>query len=84
MFNVCYSGLFKAEVEQMAKKADAWKEYEKAALVDMMLKVLPQVASEIAAPLSKVNKITMVADANGEIGASRMTDEVLSAHGSAA
>ena len=66
-----------AEAEQMAKKADAWKEYEKAALVDMMLKVLPQVASEIAAPLSKVNKITMVADANGEIGASRMTDEVL-------
>ena len=67
-----------AEAEQMAKKADAWKEYEKAALVDMMLKVLPQVASEIAVPLSKVNKITMVADANGEIGASRMTDEVLS------
>ena len=26
---------------QMAKKADAWKEYEEAALVDMMLKVLP-------------------------------------------
>ena len=24
---------------QMAKKADAWKEYEEAALVDMMLKV---------------------------------------------
>ena len=67
-----------AEAEQMAKKADAWKEYEKAALVDMMLKVLPQVASEIAAPLSNVNKITMVADANGEIGASRITDEVMS------
>ena len=27
-------------VTQMAKKADAWKEYEEAALVDMMLKVL--------------------------------------------
>ena len=26
-------------VAQMAKKADAWKEYEEAALVDMMLKV---------------------------------------------
>ena len=25
---------------QMAKKADAWKEYEEAALVDMMLKVI--------------------------------------------
>ena len=29
----------KAEAEQMAKKADAWKEYQEAALVDMMLKV---------------------------------------------
>ena len=67
-----------AEAEQMAKKADAWKEYQKAALVDMMMKVLPKVAAEIAAPLSKVNKMTMVADANGEIGAARITDEVLS------
>ena len=30
--NLCVSA-------QMAKKADAWKEYEEAALVDMMLKV---------------------------------------------
>ena len=30
----------KAEAEQMAKKADAWKEYQEAALVDMMLKVM--------------------------------------------
>ena len=27
------------QAEKMAKKADAWKEYEEAALVDMMLKV---------------------------------------------
>jgi len=67
-----------AEAEQMAKKADAWKEYQKAALVDMMMQVLPKVAAEVAAPLSKVNKMTMVADANGEIGAARLTDEVLS------
>merc|ERR1712150_431994 len=68
----------KAEAEQMAKKADAWKEYKKAALVDMMLKVLPKVAAEVAAPLSKVNKMTFVADANGEIGAARITEEILS------
>ena len=28
----------------MLKKADAWKEYKEAALVDMMMKVLPKVA----------------------------------------
>ena len=27
----------------MAKKADAWKDYKEAALVDMMMKVLPKV-----------------------------------------
>ena len=68
----------KAEAEQMAKKADAWNEYGKAAIVDMMLQTLPKVAAEVAAPLTRVNKITMVADSNGEIGAARMTEEVLS------
>ena len=29
----------KAEAEQMTKKADAWKEYKEAAIVDMMLQV---------------------------------------------
>ena len=37
----------KAEAEQMAKKADAWNEYGKAAIVDMMLQVLPKVAAEV-------------------------------------
>lgn len=67
----------KAEAEQMAKKADAWKEYKEAALVDMMLKVLPQVAAEVSAPLSQANKITMVSTGDGPIGASRVTGEVL-------
>ena len=34
----------KAESEQMAKKADAWKEYKEAAMVDMMLQTLPKVS----------------------------------------
>jgi len=68
----------KAEAEQMAKKADAWKEYKEAALVDMMLKVLPQVAAEVSAPLASTDKITMVSTGDGPIGASRVTDEVLS------
>jgi len=72
----------KAEAEQMAKKADAWKEYKEAALVDMMLKVLPQVAAEVSAPMSQANKITMVSTGDGPIGASRITGEVLEIMGS--
>ena len=42
----------KAEAEQMAKKADAWKEYQEAAMVDMLLDTLPKVRSmyEISMP----------------------------------
>eukprot|EP00088_Acartia_fossae_P058150 TRINITY_DN6797_c0_g1_i11.p1 TRINITY_DN6797_c0_g1~~TRINITY_DN6797_c0_g1_i11.p1 ORF type:complete len:431 (-),score=146.39 TRINITY_DN6797_c0_g1_i11:676-1968(-) len=69
--------LAKAEAEQMAKKADAWKEYKEAAMVDMMLKVLPQVAAEVSAPISQTKKITMVNSGDGPIGASRLTGEIL-------
>ena len=33
----------KAEAEKMAKKADAWKEYKEAAMLDMMLESMPKV-----------------------------------------
>lgn len=33
----------KAEAEQMAKKAEAWKEYKNAAMIDMLLDVIPKV-----------------------------------------
>jgi len=50
----------------MAKKADAWKEYKEAAMLDMFLESLPKVAAEVAAPLSQAKKITMVSDGSGE------------------
>merc|ERR1712228_27837 len=67
----------KAEAEQMAKKADAWKEYKEAAMVDMMLQTLPKVAAEIAAPLSQTKKITLVSNGDAEVGAAKITGEVL-------
>ncbi|XP_063966350.1 flotillin-1-like [Lytechinus pictus] len=67
----------KAEAEQMAKKADAWKDYQDAAMVDMVLDVLPKVAAEIAAPLSKTKKITMVSSGKGDVGAQKLTGEVM-------
>ncbi|XP_060520428.1 flotillin-1 [Cylas formicarius] len=67
----------KAEAEQMAKKAEAWKEYKDAAMIDMFLEVLPKVTAEVAAPLSQAKKITMVSTGNGEVGAAKLTGEVL-------
>ena len=37
----------KAEAEQLARKADAYKLYEEAAVVEMMLDVLPKVITSI-------------------------------------
>merc|ERR1719231_693434 len=65
-----------AEAEAMQKKAEAWGEYKDAAIVDMVMQTLPKVAAEVAAPLSKA-KIKMVAGPGGDIGASKITGEVL-------
>uniref|UniRef100_A0A023ER67 Putative flotillin n=1 Tax=Aedes albopictus TaxID=7160 RepID=A0A023ER67_AEDAL len=67
----------KAEAEQLAKKAEAWREYREAAMVDMLLDTLPKVAAEVAAPLSQAKKITMVSSGTGEVGAAKLTGEVL-------
>ncbi|KAL8611527.1 flocculin flo1 [Nucella lapillus] len=68
----------RAEAEQMAKKADAWKDYQDAAMVDMVLETLPKVAAEIAQPLTNTRKITMVSSGKGDVGALKLTGEVMS------
>ncbi len=39
--------------------------------------VMPKIAAEIAAPLTKSNKITMISDGSGKVGPSRITTEIL-------
>lgn len=67
----------KAEAEQLTKKAAAFKEYQEAAMVDMVLEMLPKVAAEIAAPLSQAKKVTMVSIGKGDVGAAKLTGEIL-------
>ena len=67
----------KAEAEQMAKKANAYKEYDNAAKIDMILETMPKLAAEIAAPLAQCNKVVMISQGDGPIGASKLTGEVL-------
>jgi len=67
----------KAEAQQMVKKAEAWKDYKEAAMVDMMMKILPKVAAEVSAPLAQVERVTMVSTGDGPVGAGRLTGEVL-------
>lgn len=44
----------------MEKKAEAYAKYNKAAVAEMMIKVLPEVAGKIAEPLSQIDKITII------------------------
>ncbi|XP_071519692.1 flotillin-1 isoform X3 [Panulirus ornatus] len=67
----------KAEALIMQQKADAQKEYKEAAMLEMYLDTLPKVAAEVAAPLSQAKKLTMVSSGQSEIGAAKLTGEVM-------
>ena len=49
-----------AEAEGMEKKAEAYQKYNKAAMAEMMIQVLPEIAGRIAEPLSQIDKITII------------------------
>lgn len=49
-----------AEAEAMEKKAEAYQKYNKVAMAEMMIKVLPEIAGKIAEPLSQIDKITII------------------------
>ena len=53
-----------AEAEGIDKKAEAMKKYGEAAVVEMVMGALPEIARNVAEPLSKVDKITMYGEGN--------------------
>ncbi len=57
-----------AEAEAMEKKAEAYAKYNKAAVAEMMIKVLPEVAGKIAEPLTQIDKITIIGGGEGVSG----------------
>lgn len=67
----------RAEAEQMAKKAEAFKQYKEGAMVDMLLEKLPLIAEEISKPLCAAHKVTMVSSGGSEVGAAKLAGEVL-------
>ena len=68
-----------AEAEATLKKADAWKEYTQAAILQQLLDKLPEVASAISQPLAKTDRIVVVntgGDNGSGAGASKVTQDV--------
>ena len=49
-----------AEAEAMEKKAVAYQKYNNAAMAEMLIRVLPDIAGKIAEPLTRIDKITII------------------------
>ena len=65
-----------AEAEAMEKKAEAYSKYNKAAMAEMMIKVLPEIAGKIAEPLTQIDKITIIGGDGGSTGVDQIAGNV--------
>ena len=65
-----------AEADAMRTKAEAWKEYGQAAVIDSLLTSLPDVAAAISQPLAQTDRIVMISGEGGSTGASKLTGDV--------
>jgi flotillin len=67
----------KATAEAMRVKAESFKQYNEAAVIEMIVRILPDVAGKISEPLSKMEKMVIINSGNGPGGgASKMTGDV--------
>ena len=66
-----------AEAKAMNVKAEAYQEYNQAAVVDKLISSLPEVVAAMSAPLSQVDKITIVSTGeNGAAGVHKITGDM--------
>jgi flotillin len=66
-----------AEAEAMRKKAEAWRTYNEAAIAQMFIEKLPELAKAIAEPLGRTEKITIISNGGEGIGASKVTKDII-------
>jgi len=66
-----------AEAKAMNVKAEAYQEWNQAAVVDKLITGLPDVAKALASPLANVDKITIVSTGNGHsAGMNKVTGDM--------
>ena len=67
----------KATAEAMRVKADSFKQYNEAAVIEMIMRVLPEIAGKVSEPLSKMEKMVIINSGSGPGGgASKLTGDV--------
>jgi flotillin len=65
-----------SEANAMIEKAKAYDQYNKAAIYQMILDVLPELTKNVAEPLSRIDKITILSGADGKLGTSQLTGQI--------
>jgi flotillin len=68
-----------AEAQATSKKADAWQQYTQAAILQQLLDKLPELASAVAQPLARTERIVVInsgGDGHAGTGASKVTRDV--------
>src|ERR1700688_3535950 len=66
-----------AEAKAMNVKAEAYQEYNQAAVLDKLITGMPEIVRALAEPLSKVDKVTIVSTGNGDAaGAYKLTGDI--------
>lgn len=66
-----------ATAEAMKLKAESFKQYNEAAVVEMIVRILPEVAGKVSEPLSKTERMVIINSGNGAGGgASKLTGDV--------
>ena len=66
-----------SEAKAMNVKAEAFQEYNQAAVLDKLITGLPEVVRALSEPLSKVDKVTIVSTGNGDAaGSYKLTGDI--------
>src|SRR5271165_2366482 len=66
-----------AEAKAMNVKAEAYQEYNQAAVIDRLFTCMPEVVKALASPLANVDKITIVSTGNGDAsGMNKITGDI--------
>jgi flotillin len=66
-----------ATAAAMSQKAESYKQYNEAAVIEMLVRVLPEVAGRISEPLSRTEKMVIINSGNGTGGgASKLTGDI--------
>lgn len=67
----------KATAEAMRVKAESFKQYNEAAVIEMIVRVLPEVAGKVSEPLAKTERMVIINSGSGPGGgASKVTGDV--------